>query len=148
MGSGPLSYILAGDAGEGGVELDADDFLEMEFAGDEEAAAFACADVEEGVAVDGVGREGLAPMGDEGAQDGGRDRVVGGDVLIVGMAGEQVGGGDEAAGIDGVGLIEGVDGKGGELEQIARTRARRDEVGFGLGHVVCNGRYEKQVLTG
>src|SRR5580658_201821 len=82
VGGGPLGHILAGDAGEGRVEFDADDFAEVEFAGDEQAAAFAGADVEEGVAVDGVRRDGLAPVGDELAEDAGGDGVVGSDVLV------------------------------------------------------------------
>ena len=39
-----------------GVELDADDLVEGELAGDEHGAAFAGADVDEGVVGDGVGR--------------------------------------------------------------------------------------------
>ena len=114
--------FCAGDGGERGVELDADDLAEAEFAGDEQAAALAGADVDEGVAGDGVGRDGLAPVGDERAQDAGRDAVVGGDVLVVGVAGDEMLGGDEAAGVDAVHLVEGMDGEGGELEQIARAR--------------------------
>ena len=117
-----MGDILTGDGGERGVELDANDFAEAEFAGDEQAAAFAGADVDEGVAGDGVGRDGLAPVADEGAQDGGRDAVVGGDVLVVGVAGDEVPGGDQAAGVDAVHLVEGMDGEVGELEQVARTR--------------------------
>ena len=98
----------AGDGGERGVELDADDLAEAEFAGDEQAAAFAGADVDEGVAGDGVGRDGVAPVGDEGAEDARGDAVVGGDVLVVGVAGDEVPGGDEAAGVDAVDLVEGV----------------------------------------
>ena len=48
---------------------------------------------------------------DERAEDAGGDAVVGGDVLVVGVAGEEVRGGDEAAGVDAVGLVEGVDGE-------------------------------------
>jgi hypothetical protein len=114
--------VLARDGGHGGVQFDADDFAEMVFAGDEQAAAFASADINECVTPDGVGRNGLAPVVDEGAQDAGRDAVVGGDVLVVGMAGDEVTGGDEATGVDAVGLVEGVDGKLGQLEQVAGAR--------------------------
>ena len=139
--------FCAGDGGELGVELDADDLAEVEFAGDEQAAAFAGADVDEGVAGDGVGRDGLAPVGDEGAQDAGRDAVVGGDVLVVGVAGDEVVGGDEAAGVDAVHLVEGVDGEGGELEEVAWARGGGDEGGLtfwrggfgsGRGHLACS----------
>ncbi len=122
VGFDPVVDVGAGDGGEVGVELDADDFAEAEFAGDEQAAAFAGTDVDEGVAGDGVGGDGLAPLVDEGAQDAGRDAVVGGDVLVVGVAGDEVLGGDEAAGVDAVHLVEGMDGEAGELEQVAGAR--------------------------
>jgi hypothetical protein len=51
---GPVGDVLAGDGGERGVELDADDLAEVELAGDEQAAALAGADVDEGIAGDGV----------------------------------------------------------------------------------------------
>src|ERR1039458_5194660 len=140
VGAVPVSDILASDGGERGVELDADDLAEGVLAGDEQAAAFAGADVDKGVAGDGVGRDGFAPLGDEGAEDGGRDTVVGGDVLVVGVAGDEVLGGDEAAGVDAVHLVEGMDGELGELEQIAGTSRSGDEArvpfwrgGFGFG---------------
>ncbi len=110
--------IALGDVGQLGVEFDADDLAEGKFAGDEHGAAFAGADVEEGVAVDGVGWDGLAPVVDEGAEDAGGDAVVGGDVGVVGVAGDEVAGGDEAAGVDAVGQVEGMDGTGGELEEV------------------------------
>ncbi len=69
--------------------------------------------------MDGVGGGGLAPLGDEGAEDAGGYAVVGGDVLVVGVAGDEVGGGDEAAGINSVGQVEGVDGLRGELQEVA-----------------------------
>ena len=127
VGVEPVVEIALGDVGEVGVELDADDFAEGEFAGDEHRSAFAGAVVDEGVGVDGVGRRGFAPAGDEGAEDGGCDAVVGGDVLVVGMAGDEVGGGDEAAGVYSMGEIEGMNGSNGELEQIAGTFARRQD---------------------
>ena len=80
----------AGRWRRGGVEFDADDVAEGELAGDEHGAAFAGADVDEGVAGDGVGRGGVAPEVDEGAEDAGGDAVVGGDVLVVGVAGDEV----------------------------------------------------------
>ena len=114
-----MGDVGAGDGGELGVEFDADDFAEAELAGDEQAAALAGTDVDEGIAGDGVRRNGLAPALDEAAQDAGRDAVVGGDVLVVGVAGDEVLCGDEAAGVDAVHLVEGVDGKPREFEQIA-----------------------------
>ncbi len=103
VGGDEMVEVALGGGGERGVELDADDFAEGELAGDEHGAAFAGAVVDEGVGVDGVGWRGLAPAGDEGAEDAGGDAVVGGDVLVVGMAGDEVGSGDEAAGVDVVG---------------------------------------------
>ena len=55
-------------------------------------------------------------MSDQGAQDAGGDAVVGGDVLVVGVAGDEMFGGNQAAGVDAVDLVEGMDGEGGELE--------------------------------
>ena len=87
--------------------------MEGEFAGDEHGAAFAGADVDEGVVVDGMGWVGGAPEFDKGAEDAGCDAVVGGDVGVVGVAGGEVPGGDEAAGFDAVDLVEGMLGGGG-----------------------------------
>ena len=42
-------------------------------------------------------------------------------------------GGNEAGGVDAVGLVEGVDGEAGEFEEVAWTRTGRDQVGFGFG---------------
>ncbi len=112
MGCGGADVGL-GDGGEAGVELDADDLVEGGFGGDEEGAAFAGADVEEGVAVDGEGWGGAVdPQVDDAAEDGGGDAVVGGDVRVAGVAGEEVGGGDEAAGVGAVAGVEGVDRAG------------------------------------
>ena len=56
VGDGELGEVAPGDGGEGGVEFDADDGSRKgDSAGDEEGAAFAGADVEEGGAVDGEG---------------------------------------------------------------------------------------------
>ncbi len=143
VGFAPEGEIALGDVSHGGVELDADDLVEGEFAGDQHGSAFAGTDVEEGVAVDGVGWDGLAPEADEGAEDAGGDAVVGGDEGVVGMAGEEIAGGDEAAGVQIVGVVEGVDGSGGELEEVLRALARRwlgvrrrlgDEEWLGHGH--------------
>jgi hypothetical protein len=125
VGFAPEVDIALGYVGHLRIELDADDFVEGEFAGDEHGSAFAGADVEEGVAVDGVGWDGLAPVADEGAEDAGGDAVVGGDEGVVGVAGEKVAGGDEAAGVQIVGEVEGVNGSGGELEEILRALAGR-----------------------
>ena len=130
MGAGPEGDVVTCGSGQRGVEFDADDFAEVILAGDEQAATFAGADVDEGVAGDGVGRDGFAPLVDESAEDGGRDAVVGGDVLVVGVAGDEVLCGDEAAGVDAVHLVEGVDGELGELEQIARADRRWSEARF------------------
>ena len=109
----PVVEVELRGVGEGGVEFDADDLVEGEFAGDEHGAAFAGADVEEGVVRDGMGWGGGAPEVDEGAEDAGGDAVVGGDVGVVGVAGDEVAGGDEAAGLDAVDLVEGVLGRRG-----------------------------------
>ena len=123
MGGEPEVEVLLGDVGHGGVELDADDLAEGELAGDEHGSAFAGADVDEGVAGEGVGWVGGEPEVDEGAEDAGGDAVVGGDVGVVGVAGDEVAGGDEAAGLDAVDLVEGMDGGGFDLG------------GFAWGHV-------------
>src|ERR1019366_6746015 len=62
VGHGPVADVVACDGGQGGVELDANDVVEAEFAGEEQAAAFAGADVDKGVGGDGVGRDSLAPV--------------------------------------------------------------------------------------
>ncbi len=128
VGGEPVVEVALRDVGEGGVEFDADDLAEGEFAGDEHGAAFAGADVDEGVVVDGVGWGGLAPVVDEGAEDAGGDAVVGGDVLVVGVAGDEVAGGDEAAGVDAVDLVEGV------VWWLWRWRRDERVFGFACGH--------------
>ena len=50
VGLDPVVKVGLGDVGHGGVELDADDLVEGELTGDEHGAAFAGADVDEGVA--------------------------------------------------------------------------------------------------
>ena len=101
--------------------------MEGEFAGDEHGAAFAGADVDEGVVVDGVRWGGGAPEIDEGAEDAGGYAVVGGDVGVVGVAGGEVSGSDEAAGFDAVDLVEGM---------LGRRWWRHHQYGFGFawGH--------------
>jgi hypothetical protein len=61
-------------------------------------------------------------------------------VLVVGVSGDEVFGRDEAAGVDAVHLVEGMDGEFGELEAVAGTRGSWDEArsstwrgGFGFG---------------
>ena len=123
VGSEPVVEVELGDVGKGGVELDADDLVEGELAGDEHGAAFACADIDEGVVGDGVGWVSGAPAVDEGAEDAGGNAVVCGDVGVVGVAGDEVAGGDEAAGVDAVNLVEGM---------LRRLRGGHDEWGFGF----------------
>ena len=115
VGGEPEVQVALGDVGHDGVELDADDLVEGEFAGEEHGSAFAGADVDEGVVGDGM-RGGVAPAVNEGAEDTGGDGVVGGDVLVIGVAGEEMTRGDEAAGVGVVDLVEGVDGVGGGTE--------------------------------
>jgi len=148
VGASPAVNVGAGDADKLWVELDAKDFSETVLAGDEHATAFAGSDIDEGVAGDGLGRDGLAPAIDERAQDAGGNAVIGGDVLVVGMSREQVARGDKTAGIDPVNLVKRVNGQRGGLEQVTRTRlagGSREELrscgdglrgpsGFGRGH--------------
>jgi hypothetical protein len=72
-----------------------------------------------------MGWDGLAPVVDEGAEDAGRDAVVGGDEGVVRVSRDEIAGGDEAARIDVVGLVERMDGYRGEFEEILRTLALR-----------------------
>jgi hypothetical protein len=136
VGGLPDLDVALGDVGHLGIEFDAADSVKGRLAGDEHGAAFAGADVEEGVAVDGVGRDGLAPVVDEGAEDAGGYTVVGGDEGVVGVAGDEVAGGDKAAGVDVVDLVERMDGCCGELEEIlgafGHGLADLDEVGVAV----------------
>ena len=72
---------------------------------------------------------------DQRAQDAGRNAVVRGDVLVVGVARDEVRGGDQAAGVHAMHLVEGMDGKGRQLQQIAGTLGcrRKREAVRGLG---------------
>lgn len=69
--------------------------------------------------------DGVAPVLDEGAEDAGGDTVVGGDVGVVGVACGEVAGGYETAGVDAVGLVEGMDGRVGGLEEVVGAFAWR-----------------------
>ena len=109
--------VDACDGGHGGGELDADDLAEGGFGGDEHGTALAGADVDKGVVVEGEGWVAeVLPEVEEGAEDGGRDAVVGGDEAIGGGARAELVGGDEAAGVDAMGGVEGVDGCGRRLD--------------------------------
>ena len=109
VGGLPEVEVALGYVGHVGVELDADDLMEGELAGEEHGSAFAGAEVDEGVAGDGVGWGGGEPVVDEGAEDAGGDAVVGGDVGVVGVARDEIARGDEAAGVSAVDLVEGMD---------------------------------------
>lgn len=79
--------ILLRNVGESGVEFYTEDFMEGGLGCNEHGASLACADVKKGVALDGEGRRGaIEPDVDDGAEDGWRDAVVGGDVLIAGVS--------------------------------------------------------------
>jgi len=107
-GGAPEGNVLAGDAGEGGVEFDADDRAERELGGDEEGAAHACAEVEEGEVLKRRGGLGALPAFEQGEEDGRRDAVIGGGMAVVEVAGLEVTAGDQAAGADAEFQIEGV----------------------------------------
>ena len=138
-GRGEGAEVLPGDAGEGGIELEAEDVEEGVAAGEEEGATLAAAEVDKGEAGEGwefqfwefqifgalVCGGGCGDLdggfgeGEGAVEDGGRDGVVGG--APEGGAVEWqglVGGGVElvaaqvAAGVDGVGGVEGM-GDGG-----------------------------------
>jgi hypothetical protein len=111
----PVVKVGLGEGGEVGVELDSDDLAKGEFAGDENGAALTRAEVDEGVVIDGMGWRGGEPVVDEGAEDAGGHAVVCGDMGVVGVAGGEIAGGDEAAGFNAMGGVEGVDGWGGEF---------------------------------
>ena len=84
-------------------------------------AAFAGADVEKGIAVHGEGGRGaVEPKVEQAAEDRGRDAVVGGDVLIAGVADVELRAGDKTAGVGAVGGVKGVDGRilGGRRDEL------------------------------
>ena len=122
VGGLPEIEVGLGYVGHGGVKLDANDLMEGVLTGEEHGSAFACTDVDEGVVEDGVGWWCGEPVVDEGVENAGGDTVVGRDVGVVGVAGNEVVGGDEAAGFGAVDLVEGMDGRG------------FDFLGFAWGH--------------
>jgi len=107
----PERDVGFGDVGEGLVELDAFDTEEWVLRGEEAGAAFACADIEEDCLFDGgLGVEFLEPAVEEAGEDAGRDAVVGGEFFDFDAGALRDGAtGDEAGGVGGVGLVEGVD---------------------------------------
>ena len=137
--------IVLGDVGEGRVEFDADDLMKRELAGDEHGAALTCSEVEECIVLDGVGWISGSPEVDQGTQNAGGDAVVGGDVRIAGVAGDEVACGDQAAGFDTVDLVEGVLWRRHDLGDFGFTGGHRrladlDEVGIAVepeGSAAC-----------
>jgi hypothetical protein len=119
--------------------------MKGKLARDKHGAAFTCADVDEGVVLDGMGRISGAPEVDEGAQDAGSDAIVGGDVGIVGMTGDEIASSDETAGFDTVDLVEGVLWRRHDLGDFGFTGGHRrladlDEVGIAVepeGSAAC-----------
>ena len=103
-----MLQIAAGNPGEGGMQLNTDDSLERHLGGEEDGTAHAGAHIDEGEVGDWNGRPGALPATDQPLKDGGRDTVVGRGVAIVAMAALEMPTGDEAAGADAVGEIEGV----------------------------------------
>ena len=123
----PEAEILFGDAGEVGVEFDADDFAEGHLGGEEDGSAHACSDVDEGAVFEGGVGLGFEPVDDELLEDGGGDSVVGGVVAVVGVVGGKVAAGDESAGL---GLVLGVEG----MAEEAFFFAESGESGLSWGH--------------
>lgn len=107
-GCAPEAGVGAGDGSEMGVEFDADYGFEVEGGSEENGAAHAGSEVDEGGLSEWVGGEGFLPALDEGVEDGGRDAVIGCGVAVVGMAGLEVTAGNEAAGLDSELGVEGV----------------------------------------
>jgi len=84
-GCGERLEVLLGDVGERGIELDAEDVAEREAAAEQERAAFAAAEIDEGEAGEGVGvrrgavrADGVFGEGEGAIEDGWSDAVVGG----------------------------------------------------------------------
>ena len=73
----------------------------------------------------GCGGAARAPSADQRAQNAGRNAVVRGDVLVVGVARDKVLGGNQPTGVHAMHLVEGMDGKRRHLQQIAGTLGRR-----------------------
>ena len=90
------------------MQLNTDDFLEGHFGGEENGTAHTGAHIDEGKVGDWSGRPGALPSTDQPLKDGGRDTVVGRGVAIMAVAALEVPAGDEAAGADSMGEIEGV----------------------------------------
>jgi len=97
-GGGEVLDVDGGVGAELGGEFDPDDALEGEAGGEEEGAAFAGAEVEEGEALP-VEVERAEELGEER----GGDAVVGGAPEVVAVAGGEVLAPDEAAGVGAVG---------------------------------------------
>ena len=125
-GFAPLSEVAAGNAGEGGMKLNAEDLTEGLFRGEEHGAPHAGADVDEGELLDGFGGAGALPAGEERGEDRRGYAIVGGGVAIVAMAGLEVAAGDESAGTDAVGFVK----------RVAEETGGFGEAGETNGHVI------------
>ena len=113
-GGGEVLDVDGGVGAEFGGEFDSDDALEGEAGGEEEGAAFAGAEVEEGEALP-VEVERAEELGEER----GGDAVVGGAPEVVAVARGEVLAPDEAAGVGAVGEVEGMDEAGRAATDVA-----------------------------
>lgn len=104
----PAREIAAGDAHERRMQLNADDLVERHLGSEQDGAAHACPNVDEGEFTDGCGRFGALPTLDESVEDRGCDSVVGRRVAVVAMAALEMAACDEATGADAVGYVKGV----------------------------------------
>jgi len=107
-GGAPKRKIPAGDAREGGMQLNANDGAKGIIRGEQHGAPHAGAQIDEGVSVDRSEWLASTPTDDDALKDGGRDCVVGRDMPVVTMARAEVPPGNQAAGAHAKLQVEGV----------------------------------------
>lgn len=138
----PEGEVAAGDADQGGVELNTEDAAEGQLGCQQDSAAHAGTDVDECGVPEGSTRFSSLPAGDELVKHRRSHAEVCGSVAIVRMAGVKVPSGDEPAGTDAVFEIEGVGRKafpGGEAGKAAGSAFRSHSLeGNGTGGPAVN----------
>jgi hypothetical protein len=137
-GCAPVLEIAAGDARQRWMEFDAGHLAEGHLGGEQDGAAHARADVDEGEVADGGDGFGAPPALDEAMEDRRRYAVVGGGMAVVAMAGFEMATGDEAAGADAIRYVEGMAG-----EAFGHGEARQESAWDWGGHD-CEGSIRAQ----
>ena len=107
----PVGQVAAGNAGQRGVEFDTDNRAKRHLRGQQQCAAHAGADINEGELVQIGGGLAALPALQQGLKDRGRDAIIGRGVAVVAVAAFEVAACHQPAGAHAVLEVEWVAGE-------------------------------------